>query len=55
MPKNIKNKLYKYNNVTAQSYLSSYQNWPIKDYKKFLEMFRLGCLNEFNGINEKNT
>ena len=33
MPKQIKNKLHKDNEVTAQSYLSSYQNWPIKDYK----------------------
>ena len=40
MPKNIKNKLHKYNNVTAQSYLSSYQNWPIIDYEKFLKRFR---------------
>ena len=33
MPKQIKNKLDKDNEVTAQSYLGSYQNWPIKDYK----------------------
>ena len=40
MPKKIKNKPHKENKVTAQSFLSSYQNWPIKDYKKFLERFK---------------
>ena len=43
MPKQIKNKLDKDIEVTAISYLSSFQNWPIKDYKQFLERFRLGC------------